>query len=431
MSTGTTNKSRYHGSRIRRISLNAAVVGCAFLISLGSAEALLHFALVPSVHSSGRVFGLELAPMRVLPSDYGTGAIDGTSRGDEPYQLPRAGATPVTNGDMFGIMREDPLLAYAPKESAASAHGWWRANNFGARHDHDISAARTFNRQRVLYFGDSYTQGSRVPQEAAYVSVLGQLLPGIDSINFGVDGYSTGQTYLRYRQLSQALAFDAVVLVIVPTVDLWRDISVSRYIAERWKAYKLQPRFYLSEGRLKLARSPFPSLASQLADGPDFPIVRRHLLAHDAFYFSEYEPWPAVDWLVTARLVRTAIAGARKRAIYVNLRSPESEAMQITLAIVAEFQRNVTSRGATFALAVLPSHSDLSAYGNDASFRESWNTMQQALCGVAVRCIDVMTPMATRPIAEFDVGYDGTHYGPKANRTIAEILAASIGPLSR
>ena len=406
--------------------MNAVLAICSIAISLAVGEAVLRLNLKPSVDSSGRVFGLDLPPMRVVPTDYRPENIDSVARGKEPYRSIVVNGVAVTHGDLFGIMREDPRLAYLPRESTASSNGWWRSNNLGARHDRDTAPARTPGRSRVLYFGDSYTQGSRVPREDTYPFVLGSLRPEVESINFGTDGYSTGQSFLRYARLAETLEFDLAVLVTVPSVNLWRDISVSRYIGERWPAYKLQPRFYLSQGRLELARSPFPDLAAQIADGPEFSAARKHLLAHDAFYFSQYEPSPLADYFVAARLFRRVVASVKRRSIHAEIRSPRSEAMQVTRAIVREFQRHVGSRAASFALVVLPNHQDIAAYKDDKSFRETWDAMRSSLCETANTCIDMMKHLADRPVADLDYGHDGTHYGPRANRIIAGVLAESI-----
>jgi hypothetical protein len=396
-------------------------VGSAAL-SLVLVEAALRLAIEPSVHSSGRLFGLELPPLNVLPSDYGTTGRDLSSAGDEPYRSLRVNGIAITRGDMCGILREDPYLAYAPRENSASRNGWWRSNNYGARYDRDIAAARTPGRFRALFFGDSFAHGSRLPQQETFTSELEAILPDTELLNFGVDGYSTGQAYLRYTTIADRVEFDQAVLVTVPSTDLWRDLSVSRYIGDRWAAYKLQPRFYLTNGKLELARSPFADLAAQLADGPEFRTVRKHLLAHDSFYFPEFEPSPALDGIVSARLLRRTIAEIKKRRIHAGIRSPDSEAMQVTHAIVRRFRADTVSRGASFVLVLLPLHSDVLSYQSDASFRREWDQMRDRFCSVGPTCIDLMKPLASRTAADLDFGYDGTHYGPKTSRLIARML---------
>lgn len=409
-----------------RIWVNVAVALCSILISFALVEVALRVLVEPSPDSSGRVFGLKLPPLRVLPSDYLPDSQDAVARSEQPYRSVIVNGIAVTHGDLFGVMREDPVLAYAPRENTASKHRWWRSNNVGARQERDMAPARTPGRPRALLFGDSYTQGSRVPQEDTYTYVLGAMRPEAEIVNFGTDGYSTGQSYLRYLNVAESLEFDVAVLVTVPSVNLWRDISVSRYIGEGWPTYKLQPRFHLAHGKLELARSPFPDLAAQLTDGPAFETVRRHLLAHDAFYFPQFEPSPLADHFLTARLFRRIIAGVKRRGIQAEIRSPQSEAMQVTRAIIGEFQQHVVTLGAEFVLIVLPTHADIASYRDSRSFRESWDAMRASLCEPAGACVDMMPPLSALPAGNLDYGYDGTHYGSKANRSIATTLAESI-----
>lgn len=373
------------------------------------------------------MLGRELPPLKIMPTGYRR-TDDGGGRIHAPQGAVVDGVR-LTHSDLYGIMQEDPRIAYEPRPSATSTNGWWRTNALGARHDREIAPRGAADRQRVLYFGDSYTQGSRLPQHAGYVSILNRLRPSSENLNFGVDGYSTGQAYLRYERVSGTLNFDAVVLMIVPRVDLWRDISVSRYIAEGWKTYKLQPRFRIQGEDLALVPSPFQDLASQIADGPDFRVARSHLLAHDAFYFPEYEPSNFSEALVLARVYRKAVATVKKRAIHAGIRSPESEAMQVTAGLVRRFRSETAND--SFLLVILPIHEDLAAYRSEASFRAEWEAMTRMLCNAAGRCLDAMRPLLDAVPEELDYGHDGTHYGAKANQRIAEALLPALGSGSK
>ena len=383
-------------------------------------EILLRVFMSPSTISSGSLFGKELPPMRVVPSDwqaYGTTV----SKHQEPYRDLKMDGKPITHGDLFGVMREDLDVAYVPLENFESANGWWKSNNLGARRDSFTKYSPGPGHVRTLMFGDSYTQGSRIPQEQSFSAVLEKLTPNTEYLNFGVDGYSTGQAYLRYKQVQGIISFDKVIMTLVPTADLWRNISVSRYFGDRWASYKLQPRYYLEDGLLKLARSPFKDLATQLLDGPNFPVSRKHLLFHDAFYFREYEPSAITDFLVSIRIVKAAIASFKRKKLHREIRDPSGEAVTVTQAIIAAMQRDVIARGATFKLVILPTYADILSYKSVESFRHEWRVMLDALCK-DVECIKLMANMNKYKPNEFDFGYDGTHYGASTNRIIAETL---------
>jgi hypothetical protein len=410
---------------------NVLLVGASLLASTVVAELALRLSVQPSTNSSGTIFGRELPPMRVMPAGYRRSADEGGADPHESYRSIIVDGKALTHSDLFGILQEDPRLAYLPRANAVSTHGWWRSNNLAARHDADTDPANAARRHRVLFFGDSYTQGSRLPQHAPFVAQLRRLRPEVEGLNFGVDGYSSAQAYLRHESLAGSLDFQAAVFTFVPAADLWRDVSVSRYIGEGWKTYKLQPRFRLAQGKLELVASPFTDLAAQLADGPEFRVSRQHLLAHDVFYFPEYEPAALPDRLILARLYRKATSGLKKRAIHAELRSPASEAMQVTAAIVRRFHEETAARSRTFLLVVLPIHADVESYRNSESFRRSWDGMVGHLCNAGVRCLDVMNTLLAAGAADLDYGHDGTHYGPRANLKIAEAIAHAMPSPSR
>jgi len=140
----------------RRILLAASSAGFALL----AIEIALRGLVVPSPTSAGHVLGSELPPIRLIPPQ-------------PPVHQPRAGQPDrIRRDDLAGIVREDPLVGYVPRERAISSNGWWQSNNVGARARHDTAAEPLPGTTRVLVFGDSFAGGSRVPQEQAWPAVL-------------------------------------------------------------------------------------------------------------------------------------------------------------------------------------------------------------------------------------------------------------------
>lgn len=411
--SGTKSKMQQHKTEI------ALVLGSLATIFL-FLEIVFRFLMTTSQISSGLLFGREIPPVRTIPKNLDVDR-DIVTRHYEQYKDLIVDGNQITYGDLFGVMREDPDLAYAPLENFKSANGWWISDRLGARRDSEANYFSDAERKRTLMFGDSYTQGSRVEQKDSFSAILDQRDPGRDYINFGVDGYSTGQAYLRYQQVKDKVSFDRVVLTLVPTADLWRDISVSRYFGDRWDSYKLQPRFHLDEGELKLVKSPFTSLALQLKDGPNFPVSRAHLLLHDAFYFTEYEPSPLTDRIVTIRFVRAAIASYKRKSLHRRIRDPDGEAVAITRAIIDRMRTDVINSDAKFTLAILPTFADMLDYNSNVEYRTEWKAMSNVLCE-SVDCIRLVETLTRHEISDFDFGYDGTHYGPYVNTIVAEAI---------
>ena len=52
--------------------------------------------------------------------------------------------------------------------------------------------------------------------------------------------------------------------------------------------------------------------------------------------------------------------------------------------------------------------------------------MVAAICERGMPCIDLLEPLLRTPPADWDLGYDGTHYGPKTNRIIATLVQEQL-----
>src|SRR2546428_7764923 len=209
-------------------------------------EGLLRAFVTPSPRSAGRLFGSELPPVHLIPA--------------EPPQPPRRDAQPgrIRYDDLNGIVRDDPVLGYAPREHAISTNGWWQSNNLGARARHDTASTVAPGTTRVLVFGDSFAAGSRVAQESAWPAVLAAAAPRLEAAKLGVDGYSLAQSLLRYRGLREAITHDVVVLTLSPRADLWRDLNtLPRPLG--WRPYRGMPRLVLDGGLQLVPRPHYPS----------------------------------------------------------------------------------------------------------------------------------------------------------------------------
>lgn len=78
--------------------------------------------------------------------------------------------------------------------------------------------------RKVAFFGDSYTEGLQVPDEATFPRRVeaGLRQAGQETVclNFGVGGTGTHQQLLRYRTLRARAKLDTVVLCLLPNNDI-------------------------------------------------------------------------------------------------------------------------------------------------------------------------------------------------------------------
>jgi hypothetical protein len=402
----------------RRILLAASSAGFALLaIEIG-----LRALVVPAPNSAGNVLGSDLPPIRLIPAQ-------------PSVQQPRAGRrVRIRRDDLAGMMREDPVIGYAPRERATSRNGWWQSNNVGARARHDTAAEPLPGTTRVLVFGDSFAGGSRVLQDQAWPAVLEASAPGLEVVNLGVDGYSAGQSLLRYRALRDGLHPGIVLLTVSPRADFWRDVNTLRTLAG-WRSWTVMPRFVLEDGELRLVPSPYPAPSAIYADNRDGPSarLRDHLARYDRFY---------VPWMYTepaglagrSLLVRFLLARwhtVLQRRTHEAALAPDGEAVAVTTRIAASMCAESAARGASFLLLLLPSERDLGHLRRRAAYREQWEAIAAAFTRAGVPTIDLATDLLAAPAEDLDRGYDGTHHGPRANHLIAAAVARALTTLER
>ena len=94
-----------------------------------------------------------------------------------------------------------------------------RCNSQGLR-DSDKSYTKTPGTRRILILGDSFMWGYGVENSEMFSTILQDLVPGSETINFGVNGYSTVQELVRLETEGLRYEPDVTVLVFV-----WNDLE--------------------------------------------------------------------------------------------------------------------------------------------------------------------------------------------------------------
>lgn len=407
------------GRALVRYLAGAAVIAASLVVSLAAAEILGRLIARPSEQSDMTLLGLPLPPERVAlsgpPSDGGRAGrsvgvtVDGTE---------------LTNGDVIGHLRPDPVLGYTPVENARSANGWWRSNNIGARNMDDVERARPPGKTRVLVFGESFTHGSWVPQEDAWPNIMDASADDMQVVNLAVDGYSMAQALLRYEKVRGLIDYDVALLTFVPDADLWRDVNMLRELAEPWHTSLVMPRFILEDEELSLVRSPYTdprTLYERNRDGLS-PELEDLLRRYDRFYLpSRFESPDFLGHLVLRRMVARAEWAMDYRKIRGSLKDPDGEAMRVSQAIFRSMRRKAEADGAEFVLVVLPIEHK---WRKGPDLRE-WRALVSFMCPPDSTCVDLVDLVIRIPDSEIDYAPDGAHFGPSMNRHISgEVLAA-------
>ena len=395
----------------------------SILVAVVASEIGLRSLVVPSRISYGTLGGGELPPLRII-CDGSFADVDRSQWYDELV----VDGKKITRGDLWGILREHETIGYVPQEDSTSVNGWWQSNNLGARSRHDLQPAPPEGVQRVLVFGDSYAQGSRLRQEQTWTATLDELSNTTQIVNFGVDGYGMTQSFLRYRDLRDRLDYDAVLLMFVPSADLVRDVNVHRSLLG-WQASIVLPRFIVTDGRLELVPRLYDSLEEVKQHNLDGvgDELRQHLRAYDRAYFrAKYESAPVIGRLVVYKLLARARYSRLEKELADGLMRSDSEAMKVARGILETLASEVIAVGKRFVLVLLPTDHDVRRYETTPAYREQWDAMVATVCPPATLCIDLMDGL--RAAAELDRGYDGSHYGPLVSATIAREVWNRLAP---
>jgi hypothetical protein len=89
-------------------------------------------------------------------------------------------------------------------------------------------------------------------------------------------------------------------------------------------------------------------------------------------------------------------------------------------------KNEVVNDGNDFILVFLPTRTDLKKLKRNYFYRRIWQSMVSSICEGDFICIDLSDELRKLPVEELDAGYDGTHYGPKTNRLIAEKIGQQL-----
>ena len=159
-----------------------------------------------------------------------------------------------------------------------------RSNRLGIRSDREYSQYPEPESVRILAFGDSFTHGDEVGNEATWTRQLEALSENLEVLNFGVPAYGLDQALLRYRRFGSRLQPQVVLIGYLPE-DLYRQVNVFRtfYLPGQSTALA-KPRFKLNGERLDILPNPLSELSDyeELLSQP--ARVLPELGRNDAFY---------------------------------------------------------------------------------------------------------------------------------------------------
>lgn len=251
--------------------------------------------------------------------------------------------------------RVDPVLGWALAPGCegfvrVERSNYFRVNAQG-RNDDSVPLRKGRGVLRIAFVGDSFTQAAEVPRSKNYVTLvrdrLGASLSGrftkVEALNFGVEGYGTGQEYLQLQREVLKYSPDVVVLLMF----LGNDIS-DNAVELTESLGELRPYFALQGGVLTRV--------------PGYP--RAAYMRRDELSIRLVDHLRSLQFLKEAWMGRVRVFGrppkseripGRIDGVFRRPDTPEwQRAWSITEALVDAFAARVKASNAQFLLVTAP-----------------------------------------------------------------------------
>ncbi len=392
------SRARMTGLRTFGPTLATNLLGLT--LSLGAAEATLRV-LAERTPSGPVVFGL-----RLLPRSW--------SAVTEPHKAILARA------ETGSYLVAASQLGWTVGVSRRSANGLYMSSAEGLRSGAVGVAYRdAAQRFRVTLVGDSYSFCLDVCFEDSWGHRLEQLLgPGVQVLNFGVDGYGIDQAYLRYLRDARTWNPDVAILGVYPH-DLERTMTVYPFIGfPTWSIPFSKPRFVVENGRLHNL-NPTPLSAGQIvtrASVFDLPLVD----LDQGFDPNDWRGGPLhASYLV--RFLVSRFPSAREPLPQVS----EAAKREVNAALLAAFLREAKASGAEPLLAYLPARVDMP---DDPEYEPALARTREFLDDRELPYFDLTPTLLVLPHDERFVE-GARHYSPRANASVAQALSRVGGDI--
>jgi hypothetical protein len=353
----------------------------------------------------------------------------------KPYHLPiQQTSVQIDNylNSRASYVTYDPDLGRTNRPNGVSETGMYRANADGLRANRDFALTGDPDTIRIALLGDSFTHGSDVQFEESWGHLLEQNLRdrglNVEVLNFGVGGYGMDQIYLRWQKDAVRYQPDIVLYGFIP-YNVGRNLTIYRAFCHTETSLPFfKPRFMLSgpEDQLKLVNSPTVApeeIVPTLQTFEDSP------LAEYDYYF-HVEDYRDRLWF-KSRLIGLAATSLDNLSPEVNTcddlketpasYSLDGEPSRLALAIVRDFEIDVTAHDAKFFLLHMPTNPSLE------KGKRGESVVYQELLTEFDNRYDVIDPSPaflqeriSRMIGK------GLHFTPRGNEIFATYVADGI-----
>lgn len=225
-------------------------------------------------------------------------------------------------------------------------------NNLSLRQHRNFSRESLETSTNIAFFGDSFTENSRIPAQYSFTEPLDYLLNlsgrRFNVLNFGVDGYGTDQCYLFYRELDYAKKLNYVFYVFC--VNDLRNIYINNIFSTDKSGSLVQNKYNASPFYIKIISKLHLTYFVLDALKRTFPAAFDLNDKDIVSYFDETE------FKKRQRLQRAddAMENFDKKLV--------KKSLDIFMAIIRDWQKQVKKNGGKFYIVLLPRHWESSIY---------------------------------------------------------------------
>ena len=300
----------------------------------------------------------------------------------------------------------------------------YQANAAGIRSTKNYTKIPEKGILRMSSYGDSYTHCDDVSNDETWQIYIENSDAKLEVINFGVGGYGTDQSFLRYLETTNQYKTD-YVLIGYMTENLARNVNTFRPFYVPMSGLPLtKPRFLVKNDTLTLIPNYMRKLDEykNILNNPQG--VTRKLGVNDYFYNNGYQS-NIFDWSPILRILKIAKKivklkftdnAINKNGIY----NENSEAFIVTSKLIDEFYNRVINDGAIPIILVFPHNKDIARYqSND---KKQYLPLIKYFDSKGFKYIDLMDVLGDKDMEELFNG----HYSPYANGLVASKILSYI-----
>ena len=345
---------------------------------------------------------------------------------------------------LMGKYRENRVPVYKPIiqnkylcESYLKNHdpvlGWPAPINFGKNGDRDYSGSRIIPafsnpiNSCISLYGDSFVWGADVSAKDMWGNILSKLTNCRVS-NYGVPGYGTDQSYLRFHQNLKDNS--RIVILGHLSENILRNLNQYRDILDPVFGFNFKPRFVIdTNGSLKLIPIPKFSIKElqEAVKNPKSYLKYEYFLRDsilDRIRFTFPYTISLVRWLIDR--IPEKLANKPDWAKFYNPEDP-SQALLITTKIIESFHKEALLRSKIPVVIIIPTSYDLIYYQKNKEWVyqpliDSLNDKGIFPLNIGMRIIDYI---GNGDFSKLFINRFG-HFNKEGNKLFAEIVYSHL-----